>query len=170
MYLFYTILFCAGLAIYALDGHTIAKEVVITKYRRFRELNKLVQTRYQTIGMILWVSLNMVAKMYWLNFLHWANNSIEHIDHKTVIVSYVINGKLYRMVERTKRGPTNVLLVIDQDSNDVSDTILPFMGPNQDWHGREFIPSFWGKQSLTFELASGEQKTFTTDEIIKLEN
>jgi hypothetical protein len=168
MYLLYTIFFGIALAIYAFDGHTIVKEAVVTKYRRFRDLNKLVETRYKTIGMILWVSCCMVAKMYWMNFLHWANNSIEHVDHKTVIVSYVLNGKLYHMVVRPRRGPTSVLLVTDQDSNDVSDTIIPFMGPNQDWHGREFTPSFWQKKSLTFELANGNQKIFAEHEKIEV--
>lgn len=168
MYLLYTIFFVITLAIYAFDGHTIVKEAVVTKYKRFRQLNRLVETRYKTIGMVVWVSLSMVAKMYWLNFLHWANNSIEHIDHKTVVFSYVLNGKLYRMVVRPRRGPTNVLLVVDDQSNDVSDDVLPFMGPNQDWHGKEFTPSFWHNKSLTFELATGEQKTFTEHQKIEL--
>lgn len=168
MYLLYAIFFCIGLGIYALDGHTIVKESIIVRYRRFRQLNHLVESRYKTIGMILWVSVSMVAKMYWLNFLHWANNSIEHIDHKTAIVSYVLNGKLYRMVVRPRRGPTNVLLVTDEDHSDLSDLILPFMGPNQDWHNRQFTPDFWGKKSLSFELSTGDQKTFYQHDKIEI--
>jgi hypothetical protein len=168
MFLLYTILFCTGLSIYAFDGHTIVKEAVLTRYRRFRELNKLVETKYKTIGMILWVSLSMVAKMYWMNFLQWANNTIDHIDNKTVIVSYVLNGKLYRMVVRPRKGPTNVLLITDEDDEDVSDTVLPFMGPNQDWHYKEFSPSFWNKKSLTFEMSTGLQKTFSENQKIEI--
>lgn len=164
MYTLLTVLFTFGTLVYAFDGHIIIKE----KYKRFRELNKLVQTRYKNIGMILWVSSCMVAKMYWMNFLHWANNTIEHIDPKTTIISYVLNGKLYRFVVRAKKGPVNVLLVTDEDFNDVSDKILPFMGPGQDWHGQEFTPAFWKKNTLTFEFANGEHKTFSENEPIKI--
>lgn len=168
MYTLLTMFFTFGILVYAFDGHNIVKEAVVTRYRRFRELNKLVETRYKTIGMILWVSCCMVAKMYWMNFLHWANNSIEHVDHKTAIISYVLNGKLYRTVVKAKRGPASVLLVTDSEQNDVSDQVLPFMGPGQNWHGQEFTPSFWKKNSLTFELASGENKTFTEHEKIEI--
>ena len=168
MYLLYTIFFFTGLAVYALDGHTIVKDAVVTRYRRFRELNKFVATRYKTIGAILWVSCCMVAKMYWINFLQWANNTIEHIDNKNTIVSYVLNGKLYRFVVKAKKGPTNVLLITDENLTDVSDDILPFLGPSQDWHGKDFTPSFWKKESLTFELATGDQKTFRNNEKIEV--
>ena len=143
------------------------KEHVVVKYRKFRQLNKLVETKYKTIGMILWVSLCMIAKMWWLNFLHWANNTLEHVDKKTVVVSYMLNGKMYRIVTRPKRGPSEVLLICEGDE-DVSDLVMPFMGPCDDWHGTPFTPSFWGKESLTFYLASGEQKTFTKDQEINL--
>jgi len=168
MYALLAVFFTFGILIYAFDGHTIVKEAVLTRYRRFRELNKLVETRHRGTGMILWVSCCMVAKMYWINFLHWANNSIEHIDHRTSIVSYVLNGKLYRMVVNAKRGPVPVLMVRDDENNDVSDDILPFMGPGQDWHGQEYTPSFWQLNSLTFELTSGENRTFGRYEKIEI--
>jgi hypothetical protein len=139
----------------------------MVKYRKFRELNKLVETRYKTIGMIVWVSICMIAKMWWLNFLHWANNAVEHIDKKTVVVSYMLNGKMYKIVTRPRRGPTGVLLICEGEE-DVSDLVMPFMGPNDDWHGFVFTPTFWGKESLTFYLSSGEQKTFSKEEPIQL--
>lgn len=170
MYAFLSVLFTFGILIYSFDGHTILKDAVLTRYRRFRQLNQLVGTRYKTISSILWVSCCMVAKMYWINFLHWANNSIEYLDHKTAVISYILNGKLYRMVVTPKRGPINVLLVTDDGQNDVSDIVIPFMGPNHDWHGREYTPSFWKKNSLTFELASGESKTFHENQPIQIPN
>jgi len=168
MYMLLSALFIFGVLIYSFDGHNIIKEGVITRYRKFRSLNNLVSTRYKTIGMILWVSCCMVAKMYWMNFLHWANNSIEYIDNRTAIISYVLNGKLYRMVVKAKKGPTNILLVFDSEQNDVTEQVVPFIGPAQNWHGNEFTPSFWNKKSLTFELANGDNKTFYENEKIEI--
>lgn len=154
-----TTIVCACI-FYGLDG--------MTKYRKFRELNKLVASKYKTISMILWVSLCMVAKMYWIKFLQWSNNSIQYIDNKTVIVSYVLQGKMYKLVLKPRKGPNNVLLVFDEENNDISDLVLPFIGPNQDWHKREFTPNFWKKKSMCFELSTGEQKTFSEHDTIEL--
>ena len=164
---FYLGLMLFGL-LYAFDGHTIIKETAITKYRKFRQLNKLVSTHYKTVGSILWVSICMVVKMYWINFLQWSNNTIEIVDSKTVCISYVLQGKLYKMIVKIRKGPSDILLVTDEDSNDITDTILPYLGPQQDWHKREFKPLFWEKKMLNFELASGEQISFSENDVIKI--
>ena len=163
MYLIYFGILCAFFFWY-LNGMSFIK----SKYSRFRDLNGLVATRYKNACKIIWISLVMVAKMYWIQFLHWANSSVEHLDKKTAIISYVLNGKLYRIVVHQRRGPCSVLLVTDENGEDVSDIVLPFLGPNDDWHKKDFTPNFWQKESLNFELASGEQMSFSKDEKIHL--
>jgi hypothetical protein len=148
-----------------MDGLTIMKE----KYDKFRQLNSLVSTRYKNIAKIIWISLCMIAQMYWIRFLQWANSNIEHIDKKTAIISYVLNGKLYKIIVHQKRGPGSVAFVIDENQEDVSDMVIPFLGPNDDWHKTEFNPNFWKKKTLTFFLASEEEKTFDSEEHIVLE-
>lgn len=164
MYSLLALFFISGLCFYRFNGYN----AIVTRYRKFRELNKLVSSQYKTITMILWVSFCMVAKMYWIRFLQWANNTVVYLDNKTAIVSYVLNGKLYRIVLKQRRGPCNILLVTDEENNDVSEEIISYMGPSQDWHGREFTPNFWKKNSLTFETGDGMTKTFTNNEIITI--
>lgn len=144
---------------FCLDGPGYVKE----KYDKFRQLNQFVATRYRTTGMILWVSCSMVAKMYWLKFLQWLNNSVEYLNKKTAVITYTLNGRVYKMVARIKRGPTSILTVTTDNNEDVTDQILPYLGPNEDWHGSNFTPQFWNYNMLTFELASGESITFTRD-------
>lgn len=168
MYLLYLIFFLGACSIYAFDGHTIVKETFLTKYRKFRDLNKLVSTHYKTVWSIVWVSLCMVAKMYWINFLQWANNTIEYVDNKHVCITYVLQGRMYKMVVKLRKGPSDILLVTDEDSNDVTDMVLPYLGPQGDWHGKEFKPEFWKKRMLNFELSSGEQETFLENEVVKV--
>lgn len=169
MYLLTTVLFTTGLLFWAFDGHIIVKNKVVDKWKKFRQVNKLVEMKYKTIGMIVWVSIQLIVKMYWMNFLQWANNSIHQKDKRTIEVSYVIKGKLYTMVIKPKRGPSSVLLVTDQTDSDVSDLVVPYLGPQEDWHNRIFTPGFWNKESLTFEMSMGEAKTFRRDEQIILE-
>jgi len=161
-------MFWIGTAIFGAIVVFYGRDTLKIKYRKFRDLNKLVASKYKPISMILWVSLCMVAKMYWMNFLQWCNNSIEHIDNKTVVISYVLQGKLYKIVVKPRKGPNSVLLVLDEENNDISDLVLPFLGPNQDWHKKEFTPHFWGKKTISFELSTGEQKTFSEHDTIQL--
>uniref|UniRef100_A0A6C0EQH5 Uncharacterized protein n=1 Tax=viral metagenome TaxID=1070528 RepID=A0A6C0EQH5_9ZZZZ len=162
MYL--AILLSVGLLFWAFDGHTI----VWKKWNDFRRVNALVETKYKTIGMIVWISIKMIAKMYWINFLQWANNTIHHRDKHTVEISYMHKGRMYTISITPHRGPPSVLLVTDENWEDVSDEVLPFLGAGEDWHGNEFTPSYWGKETLTFEMAMDGSKTFSKDEVIKL--
>lgn len=168
MYLLTTVLFGVGLLFWTFDGCIIVKEKVCEKWRKFRQLNKLVEVKYKTIGMVIWVSVQLIAKMYWTNFLQWANNTIRYKDKRTIEITYVIRGRCYTMVVKPHRGPSSVLLVTDQDHEDVSDEVLPFLGVSEDWHRKNFTPNYWGKESLTFEMSMGEPKTFQKDEIIDL--
>ena len=150
-------------------GFIAVSLLVVGVYRYledFQKLTDLVSTQYKTKGKILCVSCQIVAKLFWLRFLQWANNSIEHRPDKTVVLSYVYKGKMHKVVSDCGRGPSKVLLVFDQNEDDVGHLVLPYLGPNQDWHGRYFQPSFWDRERLTFELSNGEQKTFQCNENI----
>jgi hypothetical protein len=144
------------------------RKTIRDKYKKFRELNNLVATRTKSVSKILWISLCMVSKMYWRYFLQWLNDSVEIIDHKNAVVTYVLHDKIYKLPVKVRRGPNLILLITDEHKNDVTDEITPFFGPEQNWHNKQLSPDFWKRESLTFELSSGETKTFHKDEIICL--
>jgi len=167
--MFYVLGLAACYLFYKVNGYTVVKDKVVEKYKKFRELNKLVSKQYKTVGMILYVSICMVLKMYWMNFLQWSNNSIEVLNKKNISISYVLNGKLYKLLVKAKKGPNLVLLVTDENNEDVTDLVLPYLGPNNDWHHNFFKPCFWDKKFLCFELSCGEMKSFKEDDTIILE-
>jgi hypothetical protein len=136
------------------------RETITEKYSKFKSLNKLVGTRYKNIAKIICVSLSMIIKMYWIQFLQWCNKSIEYIDNKNVVLTYVLQGKTYKINLKMKRGPSPILLVLDQNNNDITEQVLPYLGPEQNWHNKEYTPSYFEKESITFELCNGEHKTF----------
>jgi hypothetical protein len=154
-----------GLILYTLDCFSIAKNVIVEKYTRFRQLNALVNTRHQNPVSVFFVSIGMIIKMYWMNFVQWSDNSLEKIDKKTVVISYVINGKLHKILVRVKKGPENIVLVLDETGTDVSDLIIPYIGHNDGWN---LAPKFWKKQKLTFQLSTGETKIFNSDDVISI--
>jgi len=145
----------------------IFKDKIKEKYDSFRSLNKLMSTstKYKNICSIVYLSCKMIAKVYWLYFLQWCNNSIEKTK-SGYILSYAVGGNIYRIFLKHKRGPKPFLIVVDENDNDVTDEILQFLGPNQDWHGQKYCPENWNKKCLTFEMSDGEQKIFENQNFI----
>lgn len=90
-------------------------------------------------------------------------------NNKSIItIPYKINNKDYILVTKVKKGPMRFVAVRDENDQNITDLVLPYYGPNHDWHGYTFIPQFWGRQKLEFELITGEKLVFTQDQPITL--
>jgi hypothetical protein len=107
-------------------------------------------------------------KTEFLRFLYRYISNVHHIDRRTVVVSYAINGKTYKILVKSFNGPHIVQKVMDESGTDVGHEIFPFLGPNCDWHFHEFTPKFWGKKSLQFHMLDGNVKNFQENEKIIL--
>ena len=138
----------------------ILKKTLTRHYERWQSLNDLVATTETDQVRIVKISLQMVIQAWYIAFLQYMNTAVRKIDRKTYEVTYVVDGKMYKMLVKPKRGPAPILQVSDDDENDVTDQILPYMGPQYDWHGHKFTPEFFGHKSLTFELMDGSEHTY----------
>jgi hypothetical protein len=110
----------------------------------------------------------MVCQASWYSFLQVINNSVEKLDKGKYRVNYVVDGKLYKMVVKSRRGPPSVLLVCDDQGEDVNTLVIPYLGPEENFHGSKLTPKFFGRKSLTFELFDTRSVTFEENDTIKL--
>ena len=140
------------------------------RYDRFKNLNQLVSTKYKgkincnTKMKIFYLSIIIILKALYLSILQKLNNSLKKIDNNTYELSYTISGNIYKMIIIPNRGPSNVLQIIDDNYEDVTDFIMPYLGPKENWHNSSmFTPSFFNKKSLTFNMMQ-EEKTFNNIE------
>jgi hypothetical protein len=159
---------CIGGLFLSLKGPDIVRNTVMTKYNRFRKLNKLVSSRSRGCCIIFWISIQLLIKALWFNFLQLINNNVQKVDKHRFEVSYVINGRLYKMLVKNIRGPCPVLLIVDDNNEDVTDVIIPYIGAGRDFHNFKFTPQFFGHNQLSVELSSGETKTFEETDVIIL--
>ncbi len=161
------------IAFVGLDGHKIIYNICNKKYKKFRSLNSLVATQHKNKGilnnfLIIWKSLMIIKTLMWLVFIQKINNSVVKKDNKTWIYSYVVAGKSYKKIITKSSGPSPVIMIFDENMNDVTDLILPYLGPKNDWDGHKFTPKFWNRSKLSFELATCETIEFEKDQIIDL--
>jgi len=148
------------------DGPAIVKNNYQLKLEKWKKLNELVSTKYDGYFTILWISIGMIMKALWINILQYLNSSITKLDKKTYELSYVLNGKLYKILINNKTGPRKVILVSDETQTDVSYLITPYLGPKEDFHGCVMTPEFFNRKELIFELSNGEEKIFKQNEPI----
>lgn len=71
------------------------------------------------------------------------NNSanVRKLDNGFYEVSYKIKGRNYKMIVLPERGPPKVSNIVNYNGMDVTEEVLPYMGPNYDWkHTTSEIP------------------------------
>ena len=141
---------------------------VSIRYRKFRKINKLVSTTYKGFFTIFWISLCMIMKVLWLYIIQYFNSTVTLTGDNKYIISYVIKGKLYKMIIKPNRGPSKVLLVSDENHEDISNLVFPYLGPEENFHNSKFTPRFFSRKELVFELSNGLEKTFNDDQNIIL--
>lgn len=138
------------------------------KIEDFKDLNTLVQTTKKSNIKAFLISCKMIGQLFWVNILHTLNNTMEYPDKHHFILTYVADGRLYKMASARRKGPPLVLMVLDEQGDDVSNDVIPFLGPERNWHRNSFSPAFWKKKKLIFELSDGRSESFNETEAIIL--
>ena len=101
--------------------------------------------------------LRLCVLLTYLKICQKLNNTVKRVG-KEYLISYVIGGKLFML--KVPEVLDKVLMIIDQDNEDVTDLILPHMGPLGNWHGVKYSPCSFDKDMLTFEMVDGDTKVY----------
>lgn len=146
-----------------IDGPSIVYNYLNDNYSRWQRLTQLVATRESNIVRIYMISMQMVMSNLYLSLIQYMNNSVKKINSNTYEVSYIVNGHKYKMLVPHKRGCQYVSRISNENGDDVTDIIRPYMGPKHDWHGNIYKPVDFGSAELIFEFVDG--KIYTSKKI-----
>lgn len=83
-------------------------------------------------------------------------------------IPYIYNGNEYRILIKTRKGPSKILGVVDELDMDVVHIVQPFMGPSEDFHKYPVTPQMLGFRTLKFIRTSGSALEFHDNEIITI--
>lgn len=153
--------------LYRLNTHVIITNEMQSKYNRWRRLNSLVSTTKKTKLAIIMVSLKLIFQAIWISFIQSTNKTVKKLNKNKYELTYLVEGKIYKLVVNVTRGPSPVLQIINDTNDDVTSQVMPYLGPNYNWHNTSFTPEFFGFESLTFELADGNEYSVPKNKIIK---
>jgi len=73
-------------------------------------------------------------------------------------ISYSLHNKQYKMIVRNKRGPCPISQITNENGIDITDHILPYMGPNYDWHGYKPSAITFGHTEIVITYSNGESE------------
>lgn len=127
-----------------------------------REKSHILALR-KTMYAICWVAyLMLYQKIY---------HNIVPIDQNKYDVHYIYHGQLYKIRIMHKKGPqkTQVLMIANDQLEDISEDIIPFMGPKQNFHNLDYQPCHFQQKELTFYLSDGRILTFGDEKDIKFD-
>lgn len=85
--------------------------------------------------------------------------NISIIDRNNILVHYKYCGKSYIIPSKIKRGPysSKLKMIQNEKNQDVSLQIIPYLGPNEDWHCQHYTPKYFGHKTMKIHLNQKEQ-------------
>lgn len=107
------------------------------------------------------------------NCLQKYNLNIIKKNNKLYEIFYIIDGNTYCFKANKKKGPSDVLMITtkeNEDDVDITDKVLMYMGPNQDFYGIKTTVKDLGYENITFYLSNGDEKLFKENEYINFDN
>lgn len=132
------------------------------KCAKWNQLTKIVSLKHKNKIAICWYSLLLLYEAAYIGFIQYINKSVQKLKHGTYLVTYTIEGKVYKMFVIPTRGPSPVMNITDENSNDVTKMVLPYMGPNYNWHGISITPKNLEYEQLSFQLSNGSNYTYNS--------
>jgi hypothetical protein len=153
---------------YLFDSTTFFLEVLRKKYEKISENCHDVGQLYEAIlernngekikSMI--TCLKMILQMFHTKMI-LREIEATRIDKNSYCVTYTIGNRQYKMHTTPTTGPSTVMRVTNENGDDITDKVLPYYGPEQNWHGRKFLPSFFDCKALVFESFDGTENKIT---------
>ena len=110
----------------------------------------------------------LVCKIILLECIQYFNPRVIKLGKNKYEINYIIGNKLYKFHTKIKRGPSTILQIIDENYNDVTKLIKPYLGPNKDFHNIKYTPESFNFDELVFQMATGEEIIFSKSQIIEL--
>ena len=151
--MYYNYLFLISVFMFFMIKFFSVDTIIYSRYNRYKTIIKFVPKK-QVFNIAKLFFGVIVTTMYY-NMLNFLFNNVKKIKFNTYVVTYTINGKLYKFIAKPTRGPSRVVQISNEMQIDVTDEILPYMGPNYDWYGIKLYPTFFNYNTLVFEFSNG---------------
>lgn len=150
------------------DGHSYVMNQAAIKYRKWNSLNNLISIKHKNYITVIYYSIKLLCQALYISLCQWLNSYLVKQDKNTYLLTYNINGKVYKNLIKIKRGPSPILQISNENAEDVTISILSYLGPSRNWHGNQYTPNILGYKTLVFECDDGEEKIYNDNDLLPL--
>lgn len=116
----------------------------------------------------IYSTASIIFQASYITLIQKFRKNVRKLDQNKYEISYVIAGRLYKLIVCPKRGPLPMISVKNENGIDVTDNILQYLGPNYDWHKILITPEQLGYKSLTFEYPNETSIFFPEKTILNI--
>jgi hypothetical protein len=151
-----------GLSIYCVQRSGITEPLIL--------LYKMNQKKHKNALTSIYKTIHTILIMTYLILYQKLNRSLIHIKKNEYDVEYFYNGQFYKIKIKNANGPfkNQVLLITNTSSDDISEKIIPYLGPKYNFHNILYKPIDFDEQELQFYMSNGDILAFKNDEHIIL--
>lgn len=120
-----------------------------------------------------WISGSVFQRFTTKNILHlvsWMKGEkkspLEKISRTRYSLKYHHRGDQYKIIVPVRRGPhqRKLLKVLNEHGHDVTEDVLPFSGPAEDFHQQHVTPADTGHAELQFFYIDRPSQKFSGDD------
>lgn len=151
---------------FTFDLHKTVGNAIAVKYEGVKTLVSIVGKNQKNILNIIWICAVIISKTLYVRLCQFFNQSVKKVGKNKYEVSYVLNGILYKFIVTAKRGPRNILQVINDKDQDITEIFQQYSGPNEDFYNQNFTPQFFESESLHILKCTGEEINLTSSDVI----
>ena len=134
------------------------------KSRKWDELKTMVSGQYSSTYDIYRVSWQMILQATYQDILSFFDNRLEKKNKKLYELTYIVEGQIYKMPIKVRRGPSKISSAEDENGNCILLSLKQYCSPTGEIINLLVTPKYLGCEKVTVNM----DKTFTADEPIVL--
>ena len=136
-------------------------------YTRVKTLTKTMPGIQLNISKLFITSIKTIFSLFFVYLTQNWHKTVKRIGFNHYEITYAIRGRSYKLRVKPTKLP-KVLQVIDENDEDVTTEMEPYLGADEKFHGKEYTPADLKYKSLTFNMADGNVLEFEEKDYIKL--
>ena len=101
-----------------------------------------------------------ILEHLWIELLQKINKTVTRVGFNKYEITYIINNIKYKLIVKVQNGPCKYLLVLNENDEDVTNMIKPYLGPSNDFHKQVYTPISLGHKELCCLTLDGQEVNF----------
>lgn len=147
----------------------------LEKYNKIKQLNQAIKSTdpdlskfstYKKTCSIIFTMIKDDCKNYFYK-LFSKKNYTKKLDKKNYEVSYNINDKHYKFIVSHSSRPHNLSHINNEKGEDITNLLLPYLGPEYNWHNTKLTPNFFGYSKLVFYHLDGTETIYDSNTVLQ---